>query len=148
LIYQPNKAKITYSKQHLHEGELPYFSAGKTPLILPIGQEKIAFGICYETLLPDTISHAKKHGASIFLASVAKPLSGLEQAYTHFPNAAKTSNIPILMSNAIGKCDTFDSVGQSAVWDKNGHRLAQLNAIQEGIIVYDTLTYDCHVEYL
>jgi predicted amidohydrolase len=84
--------------------------------------------------------HAKNQGADIYIASVAKPKGGIEKAYQHFPGIAKEFNTPILMSNCVGYCDNFMSAGQSAVWNKKGELIEQLDAANQGLIIFDTNT--------
>lgn len=139
LIFQPKKEKITYSKQMLHQDELPYFVCGSNQTLLNITGVKVAFGICYETLQREHFLNAKNQDIDIYIASVAKPKNGIEKAYKHFPKIAREFNTPILMSNCIGSCDNFMSVGQSAAWNKKGALIAQLNDHQ-GLFIYDTKT--------
>lgn len=142
VIFQPNLLRKIYSKQRLHDDELPYFTCGKEQLILSIEDKKIAPAICYESLQKEHTEYAKKLGANIYLASVAKAQNGVEKAYLHYPKIAKAFSMPVLMSNSIGFCDNFMSAGQSAVWNSKGNLKAQLNADTEGIIIFDTETED------
>lgn len=45
-----------------------------------------------------------------------------------------------LMANAVGKADNFICAGQSAIWDREGKLLIQVNATQEALLVLDTET--------
>jgi len=137
LIFQPNQNKITYSKQILHDDELPYFTCGSEQVFLEIKNLKIALGICYESLQPEHFLNAKKEGADIYISSVAKSQQGIEKANAFFPKISKEFNIPILMVNCVGYCDNFLSVGQSAVWDK-GKLIAQLDDSNQGLLFFDT----------
>lgn len=138
LIFQPNKKRVVYSKQILHSDEQPYFVCGNNQVTLNIKEKKIAIGICYETLKLEHFLNTNQKGADIYIASVAKPKGGIEKAYKHFPKIAKEFNTVILMSNCVGNCDNFVSFGQSAVWNKNGELIEQLDSENQGIIVYDT----------
>jgi predicted amidohydrolase/predicted GNAT family acetyltransferase len=138
LIFQPNNKSIMYSKQLLHVDELPYFVAGNSQTYLNIKNKKIAIGICYETLQAEHFIKAHHAGANIYIASVAKSKASIEKAYIHFPEMAKQFNTPILMSNSVGFCDNFLSRGQSAVWNKNGQLINQLDAENQGLLIYDT----------
>lgn len=71
---------------------------------------------------------------------MAKSQKGLNQAVTHYSQIALKYAMPVLMSNCIGKCDNFESIGNSAIWSKNGILLDQLDAENEGILIYDTKT--------
>ncbi|MFK7946646.1 MAG: GNAT family N-acetyltransferase [Saprospiraceae bacterium] len=138
LFFQPNHERIVYSKQHLHDDELPYFVNGTHQTFLTIKGEKIAFGICYEALQRQHFLNAKANHADIYIASVAKPKRGIEKAYAYFPSIAAEFQTPILMSNCIGFCDNFLSVGQSAIWNKNGELMEYLDDINQGVLIYDT----------
>ena len=140
IIFQPNKERQTYSKQQLHSDEFPYFISGEEQIILTIGSKKIAPAICYETLQTSHSENASKLGAEIYLASVAKSQNGIDKAIMHYPAIAKKFAMPVLMSNCVGYYDNFESVGQSAVWSKQGQLIGQLDDSHEGIIVFDTET--------
>jgi predicted amidohydrolase len=138
LIFQPNEKRITYSKQLLHEDELPFFTHGNHQVYVTIKNKKIAFGICYETLQEAHFRNAHKNGADIYIASVAKSQGGIDKAYTYFPTVAKAFETPILMANAVGYCDNFLSVGQSAIWNEKGKLVGQLDAQNQGFLIFDT----------
>ena len=138
LIFQPKKDRLVYSKQILHSDELPFFVCGTKQTILNIKGNKIALGICYETMQREHFEHAKQLGADIYIASAAKAKGGMETANSYYPKMAKEWDTPILLSNAIGFCDNFISVGQSAIWNQNGELLEQLDDQNEGLLIYDT----------
>ena len=138
LIFQPKKERIVYSKQQLHSDESSYFIGGTHQTFLKIKEKKMAIGICYETLQREHFVNAKQQGADIYIASVAKPKNGIEKAYLHFSKIANEFNTPILMSNCVGHCDSFISSGNSAVWNKNGKIMGQLENENQGILIYDT----------
>lgn len=137
LIFQPYQPRTKYAKQILHEDEYSYFVCGTEQLILDLNGIKIAPAICYESLQPNHLEEALKQAADVYIASVAKSQNGIIKANKYYPIAAKKHSIPILLSNCIGFCDNFQSVGQSAIWDKNGVLMAQLPPNKEGLLVYD-----------
>jgi len=138
LIFQPNMERTIYSKQMLHSDELPYFVCGKNQTFLTIKGVKIAIGICYETLQREHFLNAKNQGINLYIASVAKPKGGIEKAYKHFPQIANEFNTPVLISNCVGHCDNFISVGQSAIWNKKGELIEQLDDNNQGLLIFDT----------
>jgi predicted amidohydrolase len=140
IIFEPNKPRQTYSKQQLHEDEFPYFENGIGQIIIKTNDRKIAPAICYESLQPTHAENAFKLGADVYLASVAKSLNGVEKAYDYYPRVAKQYEMPVLMSNCVGFCDNFLSVGKSAVWTKAGALVGQLDDTSEGILIFDTET--------
>lgn len=148
IIFEPNKQRQTYSKQQLHSDELPYFENGVGQVIITKGKTKIAPAICYESLQPAHAENAFKLGANIYLASVAKSENGVEKALKHFPAIAKQYAMPVLMSNCVGFCDNFLSVGKSSVWTKDGKLAGQLDDKTEGILILDTETSLCEARKL
>lgn len=140
VIFEPNKPRQTYSKQQLHSDEFQYFKNGVGQVIINTNDTHIVPAICYESLQTTHSENAHKLGADVYLASVAKPSHGLEKAYDHYPAVAKQYAMPVLMSNCVGFCDNFLSVGQSAVWTKEGRLTEQLDDKSEGLLIFDTVT--------
>ena len=140
IIFEPNKPRQTYSKHQLHSDELPYFENGVGQIIITKDKIKIAPAICYESLQPKHSKNAFKLGTDIYLASVAKSNNGIETAFMYYPTIAKRYSMPVLMSNCVGFCDNFLSVGKSSVWSKSGALVGQLNDKSEGILIFDTET--------
>lgn len=140
IIFEPNKPRRTYSKQLLHTDEFPFFKNGAVQLVIEANDRCIAPAICYESLQPSHAENACKLGADVYLASVAKSANGIEKAFVHYPGIAKKYVIPVLMSNCVGFCDNFLSVGKSSVWTKEGRLAGQLDDESEGILVFDTET--------
>lgn len=140
ILFQPNAPRQTYSKQQLHSDEFPYFVNGAKQTILTINNKKIAPGICYESLQKEHSNNAKILGAEIYIASVAKPQNVINKAMNHYAEVAKKLAMPVLMSNCIGYCDNFESVGQSAVWTKQGELVGQLDDKTEGLLIFETET--------
>jgi predicted amidohydrolase len=140
MIFQPGIERERYSKQLLHEDELPYFIAGDKEVILDFMGQRIAPAICYESLQPSHNSKAIQQGATLYIASVAKSAKGVDNAYIHFPDFAKDSGIPVIMSNSLGPCDDFISVGRSAAWTREGKLSGNLDDTNEGLLIFDTET--------
>ncbi|NRF96316.1 carbon-nitrogen hydrolase family protein [Paenibacillus frigoriresistens] len=140
IIFQPNQPRQTYSKQKLHADEFPYFVGGNEQIVLTLDGTKVAPAICYESLQIEHAEQANNLGADIYLASVAKSRNGVGKAMSHYPHIANTYSMTVLMTNCIGLCDNFESVGQTAVWNNHGHLVGQLNDTNEGIIIYDLTT--------
>ena len=148
ILFRPNGRKMVYSKQMLDADEKPFFTCGNSQNFLDIEGKKIAFGICFESLQRRHFVNAKQGGADIYIASVAKSQNGLEKAFEYFPKIAKKFKTPVLMSNCIGPCDNFLSLGLSAVWNENGTLLGKLDSENQGILVYDTETESIEMEIL
>lgn len=137
LIFKPFKELSSYSKQHLHEDELPYFVPSLDSDNI-IGEEpKIALAICYETSITSHNQSAKEKGAEIYLSSVAKSKEGVIKGYEQLSNIAKSYAMITMMSNNVGPCEEYECMGSSAVWDKSGNLLDKLDQENEGILIYD-----------
>ena len=44
------------------------------------------------------------------------------------------------MSNCVGFCDNFSSLGKSSIWTKEGKLAVQLDDKTEGILIFNTET--------
>ncbi|MFT3947133.1 MAG: carbon-nitrogen hydrolase family protein [Agriterribacter sp.] len=140
IIFQPGHKRKLYAKQLLHDDELPFFIKGTKQIVINIENQPLLPAICYESLQPEHAVQINSFGAALYIASVAKSQKGIDKAYLHYPSVAKQYSIPVLMSNCIGLCDNFESMGLSAAWNKKGDMLAHLDSTSEGVIVFDTTT--------
>ena len=138
ILLQPNQPRRIYSKKYLHMDEEPFFVSGENFPILPVNERQIGLAICYELSVAAHVKTAVAGGADVYLASVAKTEAGMEHASKRLANIAQTYNMPVLISNSVGPSDNFLSVGKTAVWDKTGQLLAQLDDTNEGYIIFNT----------
>jgi predicted amidohydrolase len=142
VILQPNKPRETYSKKYLHVDEEPFFVSGKSS-VTQLGEKKdIALAICYELSVPAHSEDAYRHGAKIYLVSVAKTANGMVKAMDTLSGIAIKYHMQVLISNAVGEADGDKMGGRSAVMNQEGVLLAQLDDSSEGILIYDTVTED------
>ena len=73
---------------------------------------------------------------------------GAEKAFESLAEIARKYSMTVLMSNCIGQCDDFESVGKTSVWNNQGLSIGQLNDTDEGIIILDTNTQAVIEKYL
>ncbi|GAA4461541.1 carbon-nitrogen hydrolase family protein [Nemorincola caseinilytica] len=137
IIFQPHLPRLTYSKQQLHSDEFPFFVNGPRQVIFSQDTINVAPAICFESLQPSHAENAKRIGADIYLASVAKSASGVVRAYKHYPEIAARLGMVVAMANCVGECDNFVGDGRSAIWDAKGALAAQLDNTSEGLVIYD-----------
>lgn len=142
IVFQPGTQRQTYSKQHLHVDEFPFFVRGTEQVMLTTGEHFMAPAICYESLQPEHADAAARAGANIYLASVAKPARNVVKAYPHYAATAKRHSMIVFMANSVGRCDNFASCGQSAIWNSRGELVAKMDDKGEGIILIDTVTHE------
>lgn len=139
LLFHPNQPRQVYSKKYLHVDELPFFESGQNEELL-IETTDIALAICYELSVPDHFMDARRKGAKIYLASVAKTTTGVQAAGKRLKRIAATYSMFTLMVNSVGYCDNFESAGQSAIWEETGNLLGQLTNTTEGLLFFNTDT--------
>ncbi|QES88165.1 carbon-nitrogen hydrolase family protein [Rhizosphaericola mali] len=139
IIFQPNKERLTYSKQHLYPSEIGIFSIGNAPLVIHFDKECIiAPAICYELSNPEHSQNAKLNHANIYIASVLNSVNGVDDDINKLSNIAKKHNMTVFMANYIGNSGGYVCAGKSSVWDDNGTLIDQLDSHTEGILMYDT----------
>jgi predicted amidohydrolase len=142
LLFQPHQARQTYSKKYIHPDEKEFFIGGQNSIGLIGNKTNIALAICYELSIPDHAENAFKSGAEIYIASVAKSMTGVDQASQRLADIASKYSMTVLMSNCIGPSDDFESAGKSSIWNSQGLLIGQLNDTNEGIIIIDTDTQE------
>lgn len=142
VLFQPHQARRTYSKKYLHADEEPFFVSGQNFPTLHTNQTKVALAICYELSIPDHAEQAYSSGADIYIASVAKSMTGVDKASQRLAEIAHTYALPVLMANCVGPSEDFESAGNTAVWNHKGLLLGQLDDIHEGILIYDTDSHE------
>ncbi len=140
VIFQPNKARQTYSKRFLHPDEEEFFIGGPDSTGLFCDKNNITIAICYELSVPEHAENAFTSGADIYMASVAKSADGVDQSVKRLSDIARKYSKTVFMSNCVGRCDDFECAGKSSVWNKKGVLLGQLNSVNEGIIIFDINT--------
>ena len=137
-IFRPDGHHEVYSKQQLHDDELPYFVPGNQEVIINVEDHDILPAICYESLQSSFMDSRMKPHINLILASVSKPQRGIERAYPSYSNLAKKHGVPVLMVNGIGEADNFMAAGQSGVWDASGECVARLSNDQEQMLIFDS----------
>lgn len=140
VIFQPKKARQTYSKKYIHPDEEAFFVRGENSIGLIGDKNNVAIAICYELSVTEHSDNAFKSGAEIYIASVAKSANGVEKAFEQLSEIASKYSMTVLMSNCLGQCDNFEGAGKTAVWNNKGLLIGKLNDTNEGIIIIDTDT--------
>lgn len=142
VLFQPHEARRTYSKKYLHPDEDEFFMSGQSFTGLKVNKTNIALAICYELSVPEHVENAFRSGAEIYIASVAKSVSGVEKAVKSLSDIANKYSMTVLMSNCVGQCDDFEGAGKTSIWNNKGVLVGQLNDTNEGIIITDTDTQE------
>lgn len=142
ILFQPHKARQTYSKKYLHPDEEEFFVSGQNATGFIGDKTLIALAICYEISVPEHAENAFKSGAAIYMASVAKFVNGIDKALKRLSDIANEYSMTVCMSNCIGPSDGEECAGKTSIWNNKGVLAGQLNAADEGILMIDTDTQE------
>lgn len=140
VIFQPHKARVTYSKQYLYHTEIGHFTAGKKPLYLNIEGQIIAPAICYELSNPEHSKGAAQNNAAFYIASVLNSVEGVNGDHQKLSAIARKYKMTVFMANYIGVSGGYQCGGKSAIWNSEGMLIGQLSDKNEGLLVFDTTT--------
>jgi len=142
ILFQPDKARLTYSKKYLHPDEEPFFTSGKNGTLITVNGINLALAICYEISMPEHSERAFNLGAKIYIASVAKFVNGIDRAINTLSEIASKYTMTVMMSNCIGQSDGHECAGKSSVWNNKGLLTGQLDNNKEGILIMDMNTHE------
>ncbi|HXV98186.1 MAG TPA: carbon-nitrogen hydrolase family protein [Anaerolineae bacterium] len=142
VLFQPHKARQTYSKKYIHPDEEEFFISGQNFTSLKVNRTNIAFAICYELSVPEHSEKAFKSGAEIYIASVAKFVNGVDKAIKSLSDLANKYSMTVLMSNCVGQSDGYECAGKTSIWNNKGLLVGQLDDTTEGIIIINTDTQE------
>lgn len=137
VLFQPQQPRRTYGKQYLHGDEVPFFVPGEGFPVLQTAVSPLALAICYELSIPAHAETAHRHGAGVYVASVSKSAAGVVPAGERLAAIARQYGMPVLMANNVGPSDDFVGGGKTAVWNREGMLLEQLDSTSEGFIIYE-----------
>jgi predicted amidohydrolase len=140
VIFHPHKLRQIYSKKYIHPDEEAFFISGQNTTSFLEHHPNIALAICYEISVAEHAAAAFEQNARVYIASVAKSADGVAKAAQRLSEIAQQYRMMVLMANCVGQCDDFVAAGQSAIWNHQGELLAQLDDLNEGILIVDTET--------
>jgi predicted amidohydrolase len=146
ILFQPGKARHTYSKKYLHTDEEPFFVSGQNSSLIKVEGINIAVAICYEVSIPEHSENAFKSGAQIYIASVAKFVNGIDRTINTLSEIASKYSMMVLMSNCAGQSDGQECAGKSSVWNTTGLLAGQLDVTSEGILIIDTQSNEVSIK--
>ncbi|WP_026462547.1 carbon-nitrogen hydrolase family protein [Adhaeribacter aquaticus] len=142
VLFTPNRPRETYTKKYLHPDEEPYFVSGRNTLNFIGEYHHTALAICYEISVPENAETAFKQGATIYLASVAKSVSGMAKAQERLAEISRKYAMTVAVANCVGYCDNVHCGGETAIWSNNGLLKGQLNDASEGLLIFDIDTQE------
>ena len=140
ILFQPHKARQTYSKKYLHPDEEEFFIGGQSYPSLIGNKTNIALAICYELSVPEHSENAFKSGAEFYIASVVKSVNQVDKAIERLSEIATKYSMTVLMSNCVGQSGDMKCGGRTSIWNNKGLLVGQLDDPNEGVIIIDTDT--------
>lgn len=140
VVFRPQLNRMVYSKQYLHEDEMPYFIPGIGQQYIDVKGVSIAPAICYESVQWEHFHRANQKPIDLYLASVSKPQRAMAKACNHYEQLSSTYQIHVLMVNSVGPSDNFISSGGSSVWNPRGVKVGSLDSNSESLMVYNCTT--------
>ncbi|NOH35488.1 carbon-nitrogen hydrolase family protein [Vibrio chagasii] len=124
-----------YSKQHLHDGEGEFCSAGNVDYVFDVNGHKIALAICADFIEADHSRRAKNLGADVYLASALISENGFVPDSKILSGIASEHGIPVLLSNHISVTGGWETCGKSSVWSSQGELVNSANSKKSGIVL-------------
>ncbi|HAT4983765.1 TPA: carbon-nitrogen hydrolase family protein [Serratia marcescens] len=144
LIFHPNGALTTYTKQHLHGAEQQYFSPGNGGSLLEFHHHNVALAICADTSQPDHASAAARAGAHIYAAGVLVSEAGYAKDSAALADYARRYGMLTLMANHAAPTGGWIPAGRSAIWNHTGELLVAAPDDAPGLIIADKTSDGWH----
>ncbi len=135
FILSPKAQREWYTKQYLHDDELPFFKAGAKANLRFETNNNLSLSICYELSVPAHAEQAYRSGSKIYLSSVAKTPAGTEKAIAVLSELPSKFGMSVAMVNCVGTCDNFICGGKSTAWNNQGQVTGQLGEREEGLLI-------------
>ena len=124
FVLHPDGTSTVQTKQHLHTGEEPYFSAGTGGPLLDAAGMPLALAICADFCRPAHAAAAASAGARIYAASALIGESGYPVDSALLQDHAQRHRMAVLLANHGGPTGGWTSAGRSAFWDEQGRLVA------------------------
>ncbi len=121
--------------------EVRYFSAGKKPCIIELGNIKAALTVCEDIWDPMPASQAKQHGAELIININASPFhtNKFSERQSILRDRNKETGLPVIYTNLNGGQDELVFDGASMIIDSDGTIKAAAPQFKNGIF---TLTLE------
>nr|WP_290988058.1 carbon-nitrogen hydrolase family protein [Halomonas sp.] len=138
VICFPSGQREFYAKQHLHDGENVYCSAGGESYLMTVKDTRIALAICADFSNPAHAEAAAAQQAGVYIASALISEAGYEADAELLAGIAKRHQFPVLLSNHISPTGGWQTCGKSGGWKVSGELAIAAEGTESGIVL-------CHV---
>ena len=135
LAILPDNSVLTYTKEHLHEGEEEVFTPGPGGPTLLVEDANVALAICADTTHPQHAASAAARGANVYAAGVLITEDGYAPDTVLLRSYAREHRMAVLMANYSGATGAWVSAGKSAIWSEDGKLVAASSGTEEALVI-------------
>lgn len=135
VICFPSGQREFYAKQHLHDGENVYCSAGGESYLMTVNDIRIALAICADFSSPAHADAAAAQQADVYIASALISEAGYEADAELLSGIARRHQFPILLANHISPMDGWQICGKSGGWNVSGELAVAANGAEPSLML-------------
>ena len=135
LILGADGSCQVHTKQYLHPGESPPFTAGTGGDLLNIRGLNGALAICADSNHRAHATAARAQGADVYLVSAVIGATGYAADSAHLAAHAQELGFPVLLANHGAPTGGYACVGRSAFWLADGQCLAAAPGAGELLLI-------------
>ena len=123
--------KKVYSKKHLIDAEINYFSPGNEYGICHTSLGKAGLLICWDSAYPEEAKHYSDKNVDFIIVSAAWELPYTRQWKLSTATRSFDNHIPLAASNRIGTDSNCTYFGNSAIYDNIGNTVSAATDMSE-----------------
>ncbi|WP_369788478.1 carbon-nitrogen hydrolase family protein [Rouxiella sp. WC2420] len=135
VVFAPDGTLYSYTKQHLHESEEHFFTAGQGGPQLNVCGKVLGLAICADIGFASHPQFAAEHGAEIYAAGVLVSEPSYLRESEMMRNYAEKHRMTVVMANHCAPTGGWVPAGKSAIWSEQGHVIAVAPANQDAITI-------------
>lgn len=139
VICFPSGQRDFYTKQHLHDGEDVYCSAGSDSYLLTVNGTRIALAICADFSNPTHAEVATVQQTDVYIVSALISEAGYEADAELLAAIAKRHQFPVLLSNHISPTGGWQTCGKNGGWSASGELVIAAESTESDIVL-------CHIK--
>lgn len=128
-----------YTKQHLVEHELAYFSQGQGGPLVRVQEYNVGLAICADVTVPSHPEQAALAGANIYTAGVLFSEDNYERDSGRLQGYASRHQMAVLMANHGSQTGGLLGVGQSAIWAEDGRCITRAGRTGNALVLGERL---------
>lgn len=135
IVFAPDGTLYSYTKQHLHDSEANFFTAGQGGPQLSLGNQTLGLAICADIGEASHPQHAADNAADIYAAGVLISEPSYPRESEMLRGYAEQHRMVVIMANHCAPTGGWAPAGKSAVWCERGQAIVVAPANQEAIAI-------------